>query len=380
MGEVTWALLPQDLMVLIFSRFPIPSLIKLKVVCKQWNTIISSIGTAFRRNTTIVPVSSTPAFIVELRYVSFWNRPITIFTTTLWMVEGQKCNFYRLPLDFFPTSVNVIAACKSIVLCCKHNGLKESPAMYVCNPVTKSWRQLPSPSCLKWWDFVALSFDSAARQCKVLLGRGFIKGELQSDMEIEMYDSSASSWTKLHISTATAPVCPRGEGNYHKGRFYWINANNNRSTNGDVVGFNVQERSWHIIQRPGDGEMGREVPISWCLSGVDGRLMLVYKYKGVSLWRMEEDCGDESKMKWVAESRTNESGIRNETWPLAAVNESGWSLVYLPKKNGMVVLDEQGKMVRRIEIKELKEMKMVGDDGTSPSSLRAFEANNVWWP
>ncbi|GLJ34670.1 hypothetical protein SUGI_0697380 [Cryptomeria japonica] len=276
--------------------------------------------------------------------------------------------------------MNVVTSCKS-VLCCSKD---EAPTLfYICNPVTRTWKELPSPIQLRRYDFIGLAFDGSTRVCILIIGRSLIIGE-ESNMVVEVFNSQTNAWTKLQMNT-TRSVYPLGEGVYSRGRFYWVNSTY-LGLNGcrlDVVSLDVGKKHWNVIRHPElvDRSLSQSF-YHWQLTGYDGKVVLVYS-KDLCLWRLNEDDGDErwSELPELPRSLCREvlyTGIVNDFGSQRSaqvvVDRSGCICVHLPRIK-MVVFDGEGRMMQTIEGRQMAMFTQ-----TRPTSVRAFEINNVWWP
>ncbi|GLJ34677.1 hypothetical protein SUGI_0697450 [Cryptomeria japonica] len=70
--------------------------------------------------------------------------------------------------------MNVVTSCSSMLCCSKDEALT---LFYLCNPVTKTWKELPHPTQLRRYDFIGLAFDGSTRVCSLIIGRTLILGE-----------------------------------------------------------------------------------------------------------------------------------------------------------------------------------------------------------
>ncbi|GLJ34672.1 hypothetical protein SUGI_0697400 [Cryptomeria japonica] len=105
--------------------------------------------------------------------------------------------------------------------------------------------------------------------------------------------------------------------------------------------------------------------------------------KDLRLWRLNEDDGDDrwSGLPELPRSLCEEvlnggivNDFGNQKCAQVVVNNSGWIFVHLPRKQ-MAVLDGEGRMIQSIEGTQ-----MTMFTRSCPTSVRAFEINNVWWP
>ncbi|XP_057846755.2 F-box protein At5g49610 [Cryptomeria japonica] len=378
MNSEIWGRLPEELVMIVLAKLPTLVNGKFRAVCKQWKLILSP-SQCFQRITQFVHPSSTPAFLIGRLLPSQW---INFHNNNLYLLQPvSNSHVYKLSLEFLARdSINVVTSCKS-VLCCSKDG---APTLfYLCNPVTKTWKKLPPPTQLRRYDFIGLSFDCSTRTCILIIGRTIIVGE-DNNMVMEIYNSQTNAWTKLQMNTIRS-FYPLGEGVYSRGNFYWNNSIQLGPTRSrlDVVSFDVRKKYWDVITRPQiSDEYLSQYFNQWQLSGYDGKVVLVYK-KDLRLWRLNEDVGDDrwSELPELPRSLCREvlyTGIENDFGSLrcaqVVVNSSGWICVHLPR-NKIVVFDEEGRVMQKIEGRQ-----MTMFTGTCPTSVRAFEINNVWWP
>ena len=133
---------------------------------------------------------------------------------------------------------------------------------YICNPVTKTWIQLPERA-EHVWHFISLAFDTFTKSCTLILGRnstaetaGLARGgrrrrrrpTTNEGIVVQIYDSKIDNWAELNIP-AEKSVRPHGEGTYSNGKFYWLN----EVEDGEcfsIVSFDGEDRQWKIIKGP----------------------------------------------------------------------------------------------------------------------------------
>ncbi|GLJ34678.1 hypothetical protein SUGI_0697460 [Cryptomeria japonica] len=378
MNSEIWGRLPEELIIIVLAKLPTLVSGKFRAVCKQWNFLLSP-SQCFQRIIPLVHPCSTSTFLIGRLHPSHW---INSLNNNLYLIQPvRNSHVYRLSLQFLgPDSINVVTSCKSL-LCCSKDG---APTLfYICNPVIKTWKELPPPAQLRRYDFIGLAFDGSTRVCILIIGRSLIVGE-ENKMVVEIFNSQTNVWTKLQINTSRS-VNPFGEGVYSRGRFYWLNSTYlglNRCRL-DVVSLDVTNKYWDVIRHPQLSDRSlSQIFYHWQLTGYDGKVVLVYN-KDLRLWRLNEGDGDErwSELPELPRRLCGEvshAGIVNDFGSLrcaqVAVNSSGWICVHLPR-NKMVVFDGEGRVMQNIEGRQMAMFTQ-----TRPTSVRAFEINNVWWP
>ena len=125
-----WGSLPEPLLETILAWLPLPSLFLCRSVCKHWNSLIHS--ASFQSICAQIPAPKQAWF--------------------LFRGEGKECAAFdpslarwcHIPLDYFPNRVRVVASAGGL-LC----GRRRDDRLYVCNPLTKAWVELP-PKRHRW--------------------------------------------------------------------------------------------------------------------------------------------------------------------------------------------------------------------------------------
>ena len=128
MDPKLWSNLPVHLLERILALLPVPSLLRLRSVSKQFNELLQS-PTLF-------------ATILSTRRHSSSQQPWYLFRG-----EGRECvafnpeldSWCKLPLGFLPSSKARVVAAAAGLLCLRHRDDK----MFVCNPLSKAWVELP---------------------------------------------------------------------------------------------------------------------------------------------------------------------------------------------------------------------------------------------
>ena len=128
MDPKLWSNLPIHLLERILALLPVPSLLRLRSVSKQFNELLQS-PTLF-------------ATVVSTRRHSSSQQPWYLFRG-----EGRECvafnpeldSWCKLPLGFLPSSKARVVAAAAGLLCLRHRDDK----MFVCNPLSKAWVELP---------------------------------------------------------------------------------------------------------------------------------------------------------------------------------------------------------------------------------------------
>ncbi|GLJ24794.1 hypothetical protein SUGI_0474090 [Cryptomeria japonica] len=196
-------------------------------------------------------------------------------------------------------------------------------------------------------------------------------------------------------------ICPKGEGLYSRGSFYWINytpfdQSGRPKFRFDVAAYKVAEKRWDIIRQPQTRsdvpEFEYEHRCSWRLTGYDGKVVLVDQVD-MSLWKLNiEGCEGPSWSEFQAFPKSPYKEIvslgnfrradRNPEnsgfiWPhpQILINRCEWVLVHLPYQK-LVVFDSEGRMIRSVEGRLFSAFGLEG----WRVPIHGYEINNIWWP
>ena len=271
-----WQWLPEDLLFMILARLPIRVLGKMRTVCKQWNSLLSS-RDALQVSVPNWSLHSTPGFLLQI----FWDHDDDL--GGCWVIEERGLGIYKVP--FQNRNRIVLNSCKSISCISRCNRHGEILALSIGIPGTMNWRELPRPRRYHtYFHFNGMSFDSSTRRCILLLG--IVTG--RGGIVMCIYDSESNGWTAFS-TIVLHRLQPCGRAIYSEGMFYWAVSRADR-----IVAFNNANRVWRQISLP---ERCRNIgPEN--LTGYDGQVMVV-EHK-------EVDC--------VRIWKLNKAKIRFEIW------------------------------------------------------------------
>ncbi|GLJ24782.1 hypothetical protein SUGI_0473910 [Cryptomeria japonica] len=394
MDVEVWSKLPEELLMRVLSHLPTLIMRKFKIVCKSFNNILLAKQIHL----------SVPAFLFGGMH-GCSSYPLIHDSHDCWYHDSFLHHLYllqslptyplrKLTLRFLATRGKVVTTCKSL-LCYRSD--RTPPNLYsICNPITRTWKSLPPPiQLLSETHFIAMAFDPCARRCLLVIGVNNNSGGHRNQLVMEIFDSQSSTWTKFEMDMPLS-ICPKGEGVFSRGTFYWINYttfDQSRSPKFryDVVGYNVEENRWDVIKKP---QTTIDVPefeyqCYYKLTGYDGKIILVDQIdmslrklniegrKGPSwseLQAFPRSPYEETvrlRNLWRADVQQN----FKRAYPQIVMNSCGWVLVHLPGKK-IYVYDAEGKMVRTIEGKLLRVFELKGWG----IPIHAYEINNAWWP
>ncbi|CAM6090424.1 unnamed protein product [Calypogeia fissa] len=126
-----WGGLSDELVELIRAFLPPSALFRFRCVCKRWNSLCSN--PVFNKlYKEITPPTSLSVFI--LTHDAYNKRVDSSY------LESSK--LFKLRLDFLPKEASVLLA-ESGGLMCVGSLDPDNSTLWVCNPLTRSWRRLP---------------------------------------------------------------------------------------------------------------------------------------------------------------------------------------------------------------------------------------------
>nr|QNT17580.1 Kelch repeat F-box 16 protein [Salvia miltiorrhiza] len=175
-------ILPDDLLERILAYLPVASIFRAGCVCKRWNEIVKS--KRFLWN-------SARVFSVRPWYFMFTSSDEPVG----YAYDPVLRKWYGIDLPCIEKSNwFVVSSCG--LVCFMDNDSRSE--LYVCNPITRSWKGLDEPPGPKFSDYSALavSVDRASHSYAVSIVKSKQVPEnfFQWDLSIHLYDSEATTW------------------------------------------------------------------------------------------------------------------------------------------------------------------------------------------
>lgn len=189
MEDNIWAKLPEDLLNEILARVPPFMLFRLRCVCKHWNSILQD--NSFLKFHSQVP-SHGPCLL------TFWKSSpspqSSVFSLPL-------KTWYRIPFTFLPPWAFWLVGSSGGLVC--FSGLDGLTfKILVCNPLTQTWRTLPSMHYNQQRQ-LNMIVDRMDRSFKVIAASD-IYGD--RTLPTEVYDSKLDRWS-LHQIMPAGNLC-----------------------------------------------------------------------------------------------------------------------------------------------------------------------------
>lgn len=282
MNPEVWGTLPEDLTNRVLAWLPIPLLFQARSVCKRWSsTIVSS---AFLNMHAEIFGMHSPFLLFpfvgdSLMYAAFdpsdkeWQPmpPMSFLPSEIKFVEGVAGGlvFFSVEIPFQPVN------------------------FYVCNPLTRSWRQLPEMSHRRTPIFRHMVVDEAAKTYKIVVaGNADVysnRNGYHRYLNTEVYDSVTGRWTET--SSIPSRFDPGWSSADCNGILYcMVNEADAVNHNLGVITYNLENGQWsdHFQQLPEGFSLAQVVE---CGGQV---LMVAERYsngsvKNIHLLRLELD-------------------------------------------------------------------------------------------
>ncbi|BBN03338.1 hypothetical protein MPTK1_2g22750 [Marchantia polymorpha subsp. ruderalis] len=289
MDPKVWSELPEHLMDSILAWLPLPSFLRVRSVCKKWNSLVQS--PSFLQLCAEVPPQA-PFFLM---YADLFQQRYAAYDPSLnkWHLLPLSCFLSGPSLSQF-----VVLAAAGGLLCLGgtsgsvpqgRNGYAVDPMtkadrnLYVSNPITKIRRKLPPMLRMQNPYIVGMVIDSAKKSYKILVAQ---EGE---HLKLQVYDSISNSW-ELTDSLRRRVALVVGTAYMH-GILYCL-------TFGPGIGvstYHVDAGCWQDLR-------ARMPPCLTCPQLFENRgcLMMVGgieefgSIKSIHVWRL-----DEAKREWV---------------------------------------------------------------------------------
>ncbi|KAL7193450.1 hypothetical protein ACSBR2_025126 [Camellia fascicularis] len=206
-----------DLLRQILIRLPAKPLIKFKLVCKRWCSLISD---PFVLDNWIPPISASSFFL--LRYFSPSSRIIKFnhISHAGFVNKNNKLESFKYVDD----RVKISQSCKGLLLCstCFSDLYPNSPRYYVVNPTTKEFTTIPWPTNgddRYFIDSINLAFDPA-----VSLGYKIVavlSNQSSHNCQIAIYSSETRIWIFSDASYACSGKITFHNGVFFNGKIHW---------------------------------------------------------------------------------------------------------------------------------------------------------------
>ncbi|XXG57353.1 hypothetical protein AAC387_Pa03g4528 [Persea americana] len=291
MDERIWSRLPEDLMAKVVSFLPISMILRSALICKSWNSIISS-PLFLKLNSEIPPNSRHPWFLIFLRKSSDYCLAY----------DPSLNRWIDLPFPFVTSPFRPIAAGDGLV--CLISNTPSGLSASVCNPVSKFQYKIPTPTSLLRYFFLVsgLFLDKNSGFFRLVLvgSERMSNGSDQFVLRAEIYYSEMELWFLAISFPVTCPVSPyRAISN---GVLYCLLGNFPMS----IVALDVESRVWFMLK----AQLPPSLTVVRLMDHNDKLVMIGgVGVKGITeeigIWQLD-DSGREWKMiRWIGNEICN---------------------------------------------------------------------------
>ncbi|MCO5558659.1 hypothetical protein L7F22_012245 [Adiantum nelumboides] len=178
-----WDLLPDVLVAKILALLPFSSIYLARGVCKRWReTVWSPMFFSFLKGRPL-----RMPWLLEFQQ-HMYNQA--------WAYDLEGCQWFHLNFSFIPETAMILAVSGGLV--CLGRMTQEGFVIYVCNPLTKDWRRLPTIS--KQPDVVLMDVHRQSHAYTIigLVMRG--AAGTGSSGSVLVYNSVTQGWREtLHV-------------------------------------------------------------------------------------------------------------------------------------------------------------------------------------
>ncbi|XP_043707121.1 F-box only protein 6-like [Telopea speciosissima] len=177
MEDQIWKEFPEDLFEAMIARLPIATFFRFRSVCRKWNSLLAS--HSFSQHCTEVP-QRHPWFYTITHEHEYAN------SGAVYDPSSNKWYHPLIPLLRTKIIIFPVASVGGLV-CFIDIGHRN---FYVCNPLTRSFKELPARS-VRVWSRVAVGMTLNGNSTEM----GYQVLWLGGDGEYEVYDSVKNTWT-----------------------------------------------------------------------------------------------------------------------------------------------------------------------------------------
>nr|GEY69219.1 hypothetical protein [Tanacetum cinerariifolium] len=247
MDEEIWKEFPEDLYEAVIARLPVTTFFRFRSVCQKWNSLLTS-------NSFSVQCNQVPR-----TQPWFYTRTHENVNTGA-MFDPVSRKWHHPTVPAVPTKMIILPVASAGGLVCFLDIGHRS--FYVCNPLTRSFRELQARS-VKVWSRVAvgMTINEKSRSYQIMW--------VGSDGEYEVYDSIKNTWTcpgrmpaciklPLSLNFRSQPVTVGGS-------MYFL-----RSDPDGIVSYDIETGVWKQFTVPSPLHLSDHA-----LAECSGRIMLV---------------------------------------------------------------------------------------------------------
>ncbi|BBM98678.1 hypothetical protein MPTK1_1g15370 [Marchantia polymorpha subsp. ruderalis] len=262
--------LPDELVEKLLAWLPVTSALRFRAVCKRWQSILSPEGwrSMFDKPPAWSPCTGFFSSAPGRRECAFFDSGAQRWAT--------------LDLGFLPRAACRLLSASGGLLCLSHAGA--CSCVFICNPMTKSWRELPAfhqrrrrPGTM----LVHLLVDTASLSYKVIvIGHPSCSAPSAAAASVtEVYDSRTGAWTAVaNIPSSGCILSPSVA--FRNGIIYCLTENPT-----GLLAFNMARKVWRRLEIKSHSRV-------LCVLEHNGHILIVARLTArvtrLGIWRLRE--------------------------------------------------------------------------------------------
>ncbi|KAK1381931.1 F-box domain-containing protein [Heracleum sosnowskyi] len=243
--------LPEELVIEILLCLPVQSLLRFKVVCREWRSHISNPKFVKRHNVRTTTNPKHDYLIISYNYHYRSSDPDRLCVINI--NPPHRAISLNLPTSISHDNFDVVGSCNGL-LCLDYKRSTERPywrsptkKLYLWNPATGKAKELPrcniSIMTENYDVSLGFGFDFASSDYKVV--RTAIRKKKKDSLEnrVEVYSLKKNSWKNIEVdSEFDVGDCWRSSA-FVMGSLYWISKKQGYS----LLSFNLESENFCII-------------------------------------------------------------------------------------------------------------------------------------
>lgn len=189
-----WSKLSEDLVGLVFARLPIPQIIELRKCSTAWSSLSET--SSFKRSFA----EANPNLFGLLG----WDNDLETFRTRMFDAKSKEWHGVELTFPLENGYMDAWYACDGGLVCfvpeCEDEEDWGPYSVYVCNPLTNSWKALPDlPLGNKEPVLLQMVTDVDANCYRVIL---VCREKKEQALGVNVYDSKTGLWSTMDSGLA----------------------------------------------------------------------------------------------------------------------------------------------------------------------------------
>ncbi|KAK1357757.1 hypothetical protein POM88_051013 [Heracleum sosnowskyi] len=272
----TTCYLPEEIIFIILSLLPVKSLVRFSLVCKSWQSIISS--THFIQTQRNNSEKKQPSSVL---YCDYLNNVVYIDTPE----DSVKL---RLPSMFNDCKIK-ICSCNGLVCLAGFS----KPFVYIWNPSTRRFKILPAPNkrSIQCDPYMGFGFDPVSSDYKILrivMNSVMVGGSFAYVTEAELYSANNDSWKDIEIPETLKRFLPLRSSNcvYTKNGVVYVEGYDG------VLSFDLKNEEFGILYQHPHNTLGKSR-----IFEIEGYVAMIFRVEGSdNVWMLDDVCG---KLSWT---------------------------------------------------------------------------------